>query len=253
MVAAQVPQENWSFNQGREQRVRHTGLNATVPCAIHSLHNHQRTNMTSFRVTSALVRLFALTILSIYILSCTQYEYSSPSPGYIEIRFAVKNNRQDLLPFAPDSLGFAVNNMFMNLRDLTATQGDIELPIYADVNAIRRNADGDPFNCLDTRARDSLLVFGRCYAPPEVFTGLEVTIEPPPLLFISQGFYGSTIPIVQVPPVQALQKFEGLNISVNQGRITQVVVTFDMDSSLVQLSESFAYIPHYYVSSVTNY
>jgi hypothetical protein len=44
-----------------------------------------------------------------------------------------------------------------------------------------------------------------------------------------------------------------VNITVNPGRVTQVVVTFDMDSSLVQLSESFAYIPHYYISSVINY
>jgi len=210
-------------------------------------------------VLRVLSRVLAMIGLMSCILSCEQFEYSSPEPGIIEVRLAVVNNRQALLPFASaDSFGFAANFLFMNVTELSATQpGDIELPIFADLNAIRRNADGDFFNCLDTKARDSVLIIGRVYAPPEIFTGLELTIEPPQVLFISQGFYGSLIPIVQVLPVRAFQKFprggNNLNMSVEQGRVTQVTVTFDMDSSLVQRSESFDYIPYFYVSSVINY
>ncbi len=246
--------------------LRHTGLYA-IPLLRSRSHTWQfiydkyycprgAMSLSAGRIT---MRLNVLLALALSVLSCEQYEYSSPHPGIIEVRLAVANNRQTLLPFASsDSLGFASNFLFMNLRDLTVTQaGDIDLPIFADLSAIRRNSDGDPFNCLDVKARDSLLILGRAYAPPETFTGLKLIIEPPPNLFISQGFYGSEIPIVQVPPIQALQKFpragSNLNITVQQGRVTQVTVTFDMDTSLAQRSETFDYIPNFYISSVINY
>jgi hypothetical protein len=132
------------------------------------------------------------------------------------------------------------------------------LPIYSDLNAIRRNPDGDEFDCLSASARDSLLVLGQTYAPPESFTGLELTISPEPFVFISQGFFSSSIIVQEIPPFQALQRLpkssnQQLNIEVQQSRLTVVTVTLNLDSALVQRTETFGYRPHFYVSSTRTF
>jgi hypothetical protein len=127
--------------------------------------------------------------------------------------------------------------------------GDVRLPIYSDLFAVRRNPDGDIYNCFDVRARDSLTILGQAYAPPETFTSLQMTVIAPNFVFISFGFYGSTIPVEIVRPYFATQVMPG-QISVQSGRKTVVTVTFDLDQSLIQRTESFLFKPVFYVSSV---
>jgi len=185
------------------------------------------------------------------VLSCEQYEYSSPDPGIIEVRLKTVNNRTDLLPFSSlDSLIFPFGSMEMGLNNLEAIQPDnIRLTVFSDLHAIRRNPDGDFFDSLGPFAKDSLLVLGQAYAPPETFTGLELTVTAPFGVVVIYGVYSSFIPVEVVRPYFALQQLTQ-TIPVESGRTTRVTVAFDMDASLTQLTESFFYIPVFYVSSV---
>ncbi len=214
-----------------------------------------------FSFRSNALRFSTALVLFLTTLSCEQFEHSSPLPGILEVRLSVVNNRQNLLPFtgvnplAPrDS-----NHFFLRLKSLEATQaGGIKLPIFSDLDAIRRNPDGDEFNCLDVRGRDSLLILGQRHAPPETFTGLELTISPDPIVFISQGFFGSFIPVMEIPPAQALQRLPGdpgqqLNIDIQESRLTVVTVTLNLDSALIQRTETFGYRAHFSVSSVQTF
>lgn len=192
-------------------------------------------------------------------ISCEQYEYSSPLPGILDVRLRVKNNRQGLLPFGGQ------NEFRLNLRNLEARrEGDIILPIYANVNAIRRNPDGDIFNCLDTLARDSAYILGQAYAPPGNFSILDLTVDPRvncvdmfpvPCVVYYNGFFTQPITVEISPLATPFQRLPAagqppLNIVVEEGRLTRVTVTLDLDTSLVRLADTYLYLPKFYVSSI---
>ena len=188
-------------------------------------------------------------ILSLSAFSCSQYEYSSPDPGVIDVRLTVKHSRTSLMPY-PDSLGLTGSGMVFLMKSLDGVaSGDVSLPIFSDLFAIRRNPDGDEFNALSLATRDSMTVLGKAYAPPQMYEGLELVISSPQGVFISYGFYGSFIPVSPVLPFRGLQQLEA-DIPVQSGRTTVVTVTFDLDRSLLQQTESFLFVPVFYISSV---
>lgn len=212
---------------------------------ICSATKYQRGN---WRLAPSLKKIIGLALLFL-VVSCEQFEYSSPLPGVLEIRLGVANNRQTLIPFGPQS------RFGLTLRSLEAKRpGGTRLPIFSDLHAIRRNPDGDYFNCLDTLARDSASVLGQVYAPPGTFTALEFTVSPDPIVFILYGFYSNIIGVVVRPQFQDLQRLpapgDQLNIRIEESRLTRVTVTLDLDSSLVQRTETFEYVPRFHVSSV---
>jgi hypothetical protein len=192
--------------------------------------------------------LFGRTIPSFLIFlgvsSCEQYEYTSPLPGVIEVRLRVVNNRQDLIPFGAGNV-FSVT--LRNLEVRTPTRA--ELPIYSNVRAIRRNPDGDVFNCLDTLARDSSIILGEAFAPPGVFSSLEVEMVPAPSLLFWNGYFSTSVNVVTSQQQTAAHLLFN-HIPVEQDRHTRVTVTFDLDSSLVRREEDFEYRPRFYISSV---
>jgi hypothetical protein len=203
---------------------------------------------------------FRLTIgvmLSLFALSCKEYEYVSPGPGIVEIRLKVVNNREDLIPFG------VTNQWYLLLKDLNVLQsGGVKLPVFADFRAIRRNPDGDPLNALDISARDSTIVMGQVYAPPEGFVGVDLTVNFAPSLAVFRN--GLPIPNVipinpPPPPAPAVPTFfrippsVDMNIKVNEGRLTRITVTLNLDSVLVRRSEFFELNPSFYVSSVQNF
>jgi len=203
----------------------------------------------TFRKSAA--RLCAVAVLAFGALSCEQYEYNSPSPGVLEVRLKVLNTRTDLLPFATfDSTAQSFASMVFIMKSLEAVDAnEVHLPIFSDLYAIRRNPDGDFFDALDPRARDSMTVLGAAYAPPQQFTSLELVIDVPEGVNISYGLYGSFIPVDPVIPFQALRQLEAV-IPIESNRTTVVTVTFDLDQSLLQLTESFLFLPVFYISSV---
>ena len=186
-------------------------------------------------------------------LSCKDYEFASPQPGILEIRLGVKNSRTDLLPFSP------VNTFAILVRKVVVRKpGNIELEVFADLNAIRRNRDGDPFNCLDTLAADSALVLGKSYTPPGTYEGIDVEVTPVSGILVQSSFFPSFIEVQQsIPSPPALQQLPGpgksVSITVQEGRLTRASITFDLDSSLVRRTETFGYRPYFYISSVQNF
>ena len=145
-------------------------------------------------------------------------------------------------------LGFLTDVLPQDMLE-SVDAAEVHLPIFSDLYAIRRNPDGDFFNALDPRARDSMTVLGASWSPPTTFTSLELVIDSPEGVFISYGFYGSFIPVNPVLPYQALRQLEA-TIPIESNRTTVVTVTFDLDQSLLQLTETFLFVPVFYISSV---
>jgi hypothetical protein len=181
-------------------------------------------------------------------LSCEEYEYTSPLPGLLDVRLLALNSGPDSLyhPFGRS------NSFVLTLKNLEVIRSDgARLPVYANEYAIGRSTNGDPFNCLDTLARDSAMILGRAFAPPGVFTHVEMTIE----LFIpvvSIGNQSSTPTIIPVITLQSMTQFR-LQIpvaEVEENRLTRVTVTIDLDRTLVRRLNDFEYRPYFYVSSV---
>ena len=189
-------------------------------------------------------------------ISCSQYEYDSPTPGVLEIRLRTKNNRADFLRFGGG------NSFYINLKSLEGLRGQQRLTILPDLNSIQRSVDGDIFNTLDTLARDSAYVLGQAYAPPATYTSLDITAEVLQgaefiQLISSYGFPTAVQVVAPTPTPPALNSLprpgESLGITVNEGRRTVVNVMLDLDSTLVRRTEFFECDLQFYVSSIQNY
>ena len=210
------------------------------------------------RTRSSVAGVAALILLALGGLSCTQYDYTSPLPGILEVRFAVKNTRPELLPFGTlDTLTGTQNFFIQTLAQLRALQpNDLKLDMYASLVAIRRNPDGDAFNCLDIAARDSNLVLGIAYAPPATYDRIQLLITPQPAVVISYGFYQTFQPVIREGIPQDLVELPlagqpRVSIPVQEGRTTRVVVTYDMDEGLEQRSEWYRYHQTFSITSIT--
>ena len=209
----------------------------------------------SLRYRTIFVRVLIGLVLSSLALSCKQYEYASPLPGILEVRLKVINNRQNLMPFGSS------NSFGLLLKELNAVKpGNIKLPIFADVKALRRSPDGDPLNALDTLSRDGELVLGAAYSPPTGFANLEMVLEFDQFLIAVHGrvpiptVIGVTSPTViptffQMVPEPPLSS----NMQVNEARRTVVTVGLNLDSVLVRHAENFVINPSFSVLSVQNY
>jgi len=206
-----------------------------------------------------LSRLVIGALFSLLALSCQQYEYDTPSPGILEIRMRSKNSRTELLPFAGvDSNAFGF--MSATLRKIVAKRSDgVQMELYSDLVAIRRNPDGDQFNCLDRVARDSAYVLGQVYAPPHAVTQIDLEMAPafgPDAILTFKDSIFNSIELRQPLGYEGdlnVLPFPGhapFNITVEEGRLTRVTITFDLDSALVRRTEWFDYRPYFYVSSV---
>lgn len=193
---------------------------------------------------------FIVALLVVTTISCEQYEYASPLPGIFEVRMKVKNSRSELVPFSD------LNLFLVRMRSLQAKRDDnVILDIFADLSAIRRNPDGDFFNCLSTLARDSGIVLGRTYAPPQEFTKMELRINPESDVLVTTNLFTNAIPVEEPLPREDLRRLPqvghpGFSVKIEENRHTIVTVTFDLDSALVRRTESFLYRPYFYVSSV---
>lgn len=208
----------------------------------------------SYSARIAVLRLLPVAAISLFAFSCKQYEYVSPLPGVLEVRLKVLNTRTQLMPFGPTS------SYQLLLKDLVVAKGNITQPIYADLYAFRRNPDGDAFNALDVRARDSSLILGQAYVPPTTFLGLELTVVcgPAVTIFRNQIPIPNTIyvnsPPLPAPPTPTFFRLPespaSREIPIRESGRTVVTVTFDMDSSLVRRSEDFEIHPYFFISSV---
>lgn len=188
-------------------------------------------------------------------LSCDQYEYASPTPGVLEVRLAVKNTiNTNYIPFGTlDSSTGRQNQLAMILNELVVKQpGDIRQEIFASLSAIRRNPDGDIYNCLDFGARDSVLLLGMAYVPPGDYEEFTMSSSIGQGIFVDQGDATAFFDVVLVPPYENRGDLH-FQASVREGKTTRVTITFDLDRALIRRAEDFSYSPYFYVSSVQEF
>jgi hypothetical protein len=226
---------------------------------MHAIHliTFKFTRRTMNRKIVNDVSVFTLALALVFsVMSCGQYDYSSPNPGILEIHLKTKNSRTDFLPFSDRSF------FLFNLKSLEAfTVSGGRLPVLPDLNAIRRSTDGDFFNTLDTLARDSSLILGKVYAPPGTYNRIEMVasiISPSFVVVPNVGTLTRQIEVEQPLPLpdalKTLPRAGGtMSFTVAEGRVTRVNVMIDLDTTLVRQTESYLGQLQFYVSSIQNY
>jgi len=195
-------------------------------------------------------------ILAVAFLSCSDYEYSSPLPGILEVRLRVKNERPTIIPFSDRNVFNIILKDFVVQRDDGAF-----LVLLGDLHAISRKDGGDTLNCLNFAARDSQVVLGTTYAPPGTYVSL-ISERSSPIthdstLFRFDGAAYQEIPVRDkdnAPPSRFTMMAPTPSIEVKEGKTTLVVLTLDLDASLLRRSEWFDWVaPMVFVSSVQMY
>ena len=178
---------------------------------------------------------FFIVLLAAFSVSC-QYDYSSPLPGTIELRLKTISHNID---FAP------LNNFTLKVTQINVVRaGGSQLVVNEDVNAISRTAN--IYNTLDFRARDSSLVIGQAYAPPDGYTEVLMLVQPGPQVILN-GY--QIIKVDKLPDFQPTLVFHR-NFNVREQQVTRITLTIDLDSTLVEGATDYTFNPVYYISSV---
>lgn len=185
---------------------------------------------------------FALLLALILIPGCNnnEDEYRSPAPGIAQVNLHAKYNNFDTV--------FATNNFAIKVTQVKAVRSDgIRANIFGDKKATGRLLD--VYNALSEAAYDSSLIIGEYPLPPGTYTGLELLIEPDQGVILDGYRY---INVVRPIPYSAT-----VNVSttfrIDENRTTLIVLSVDLDSTLVRRAYDFEYRPYYYVSSVITY
>lgn len=172
--------------------------------------------------------------------SCQQYEYVSPAPGTLRLKLHSSYTQFDTL--------FSLNNFTLKVTTVQAIRSDgIRANVFQDVKAVGPTAD--VYNVMGRPAFDSSLVIGEFPLPPADYIGMQLQIEPGPQVVLdgyrfinvdrlADSLYTATI-LVSRP------------FSIEEARVTDIVLTVDIDATLRKLAYTFLYQPVYYISSVT--
>ena len=184
-----------------------------------------------------LITIQIVVFLTILAINGCQYEYSSPLPGTVEVYLrSVSNNIQ----FS------ALNNFVLRVDEVEAVRSDnARAKIYEDAKAIQRTVN--VYNTLDFRARDSSLIIGQQYLPPGNYVGVNLLITPGSRALLD-GYRDPAVVLPDRfdPTLQFRKAFE-----VQELRKTSIVLTIDLDSTLVQGVDQYYFKPYYYISSIT--
>lgn len=185
----------------------------------------------SLRSVSLFLSLFLLAGLG-----CNQDELGSPLPGIIEVHLRTKSNN---INFSPD------NNFILKVSSVEAIRSDgARVVIFEDLRAIKRTTN--IYNTLDPRARDSALIMGQTYVPPGSYRGVNLQIDPSESVILD----GYRIIRVEKPePFDATLQFRS-PFTVRELETTSIVLTVDLDSTLVKRANTYAFRPVYYISSI---
>ena len=143
--------------------------------------------------------LLLILLLSVVYSGCTQYDYSSPLPGIIEVRLKTISHN---IPFDP------LNNFVIKVSRVEAIRDDgARTIIYEDLKAIQRTTN--VYNTLDFRARDSALVMGESYAPPGHYVAIQLQIEAADAVIRDGYLFALRDGLVDLQDVAALEEVRG--------------------------------------------
>ncbi|MBI5476913.1 MAG: hypothetical protein HY964_09290 [Ignavibacteriales bacterium] len=179
-----------------------------------------------------------LVALLVLISPSCQYEYDSPNPGIIQIRLKTISNN---IPFTE------LNNFEIEFSQIEAVQKDgSRASIYEDLRAIDAKPVG--INTLDFRARDSIMIIGETYVPPEDYMGIKMTISPGRAVTL-RGY--QKINVIKPEGFNSLLIIPR-NYSVQEHHKTIITVELNLDSTLVKGAFDYTFRPYYNISSVIN-
>lgn len=170
--------------------------------------------------------------------SCSQYEYTSPLPGTIDVKLHVISNN---IAFDPH------NNFVLKVTSVEAVRASdlARAVILEDTKALSRTTN--VYNTLDDRARDSTLVMGEAFLPPDDYIGVNLLIQPGERVVLD-GY--RNIDVTTESKFNPLLMFRR-PFRIDESRTTSLVVTIDLDKSLVQKSNVYLFVPVYFISSIT--
>ncbi len=184
------------------------------------------------------VSLFLLPISILLLNVRCQYNYSSPLPGLVDIRLHTISD-SGRIAFS------ALNNFVLKITQVTALRSDYtQAQIYGDVHAIKSTTG--IYNTLDLHAEDSSLVVGQADIPPGDYLGILMLIQPGPTVILD-GY--RNIPVRPLPDFDPTLSFIK-SFKISEQKTTRIVLTINLDSSLVKQSDTFLFIPYYYISSI---
>lgn len=177
-------------------------------------------------------------------LSCSQYDYSSPLPGIVEIRLHTIVDTTKI-SFSP------LNNFTLAIAQIWAFRSDgARAEIVADLKALTQSQSGGSstrnFNTLDFRAQDSALIMGETYLPPGNYRSIFIQKAQPGRYVVLDGY--RDIRVVNDTIQQDLLFTRPFKII--EGHHTKIVLTINLDSSLVKLADQYYFNPLYYISSI---
>jgi hypothetical protein len=173
-------------------------------------------------------------------LSCSQYDYASPQPGTIEVRLRTISKNIDFS---------ALNNFVLKVNSVTAVRTvGTQVEIFADDQAKGRQ-NPTSFNTLDPRSRDSALVIGQAFAPPGDYSAVQLSITPSSNIILN----GYQIVTVKLPEGFSTSLNFEKSFSVREAAGTRIVLTIDLDSSLVKGAQVFYFRPEYFISSIGSF
>ncbi len=181
-----------------------------------------------------------ITVLLLHLLvniGC-QYEYSSPLPGVIEIRLKTISDTTQI-DFSP------LNSFTLKIsQQMTIRSSGSKVLIYSDIKAFETK----PIivNTLDPRARDSTLVIGQTYAPPDEYIGVDVLLEPAEEVIL-RGY--QVIDVLRPEGFTALLSFRK-PFHVTEGKQTIITLTIDLSKSLQKGAFTYMFVPYYEITSI---
>jgi len=193
--------------------------------------------MNGKRKIIGLVSLF-IGVAAFLNVRCSQYDYSSPLPGLVDIRLHTISDTSKIA-FSP------LNNFVLKVVEVKAIRSDLATGlIYADLKALARTTG--IYNTLDTRAEDSSMVIGQGYLPPGDYVAVLMIVEPGDFVVLD-GY--RNIRVNKPPKFDSALKFRQV-FHVSEQRTTRIVLTIDLTQSLIQQTDSYLFNPLYYISSI---
>ncbi len=170
-------------------------------------------------------------LLVFFCSSCADNITESPKPGILEVRLLTEKGSI--------SIG---NEFLLKIQSLRILRTDgAYADVYDNLHAIRDNPD--TYNIF----QDSLIVIGESYMPPDDFTGLLITIEPPDSLIYS----GRKIKVERDEPFDALVSLNMAKKLKSEERTVITVIT-NPDSLLKRNIDHFIYKHHYSIQQTGN-
>ena len=190
----------------------------------------------SFFVSSFII----ISSLILLLNGCSQYEYSSPTPGVLAIKLRAYYTQFDTV--------FQDNNFSIKVSEIKAYRSDgVYANVLSDVKAIPPASGGNPvdvYNVLGRDAYDSVLVLGQYFLPPGDYAKIQFRIKPGPACILDAY---RVITVEEEPSDNIIEIVRPFHIE--EAKTTSMVVTIDLDQALKRLAYTLLYQPQYYFVS----